>query len=84
MALCVRVPQLIVVYFLTGFQRMQKFGVFGSGQFAVKGGALRMETACALYISLLSALTTLGKRRDCGWEVCPRRFQLFRLICRNL
>ncbi|KAH8027113.1 hypothetical protein HPB51_002267 [Rhipicephalus microplus] len=67
-----------------GFQKMQKFGVFGSGQFAVKGGALRMETACALYISLLSASTALGKRRDCGWEVCPRRFQLFRLICRNL
>ncbi|KAH8023869.1 hypothetical protein HPB51_018850 [Rhipicephalus microplus] len=63
---------------------MQKFGVFGSEQFAVKGGALRMETACALYISLLSALTALGKRRDCGWEECPRRFQLFRLICRNL
>ncbi|KAH8041732.1 hypothetical protein HPB51_017552 [Rhipicephalus microplus] len=63
---------------------MQKFGVFGSGQFTVKGGALRMETACALYISVLSALTALGKRRDCGWEVCPRRFQLFRLICRNL
>lgn len=84
MTLRERVPQLIVVYFLTGFRRMQKCGVFGSGQFAVKGGALRMETACALCISLPSASTALGKRRDCGWGVCPRCFQLFRLICRNL
>ncbi|KAH8034776.1 hypothetical protein HPB51_002190 [Rhipicephalus microplus] len=49
-----------------GFQRMQKFGVFGSGQFAVKGGALRMETACALYISVLSALTALGNDATAG------------------
>ncbi|KAL3189847.1 hypothetical protein MRX96_020867 [Rhipicephalus microplus] len=35
-------------------------------------------------VRILSALTALGKRRDCAWEVCPRRFQLFRLICRNL